>query len=134
MNLKEYNDRDLQGKIDTLPDAHKIWYEELKDRGNGAYTIVKPKENRDRNNTWQANHRLIIEYIERVLEGLHRLPTVMEISKELTLSRVTVHNHLKNYKNNPAHELEKGMMNLMAEKILLKALRMGNDLIVPMKD
>ena len=33
--------------------------------------------------------------------------------------RVTVHTHLKEYKNNPAHELERGMMNLMAKKILL---------------
>jgi DNA-binding transcriptional regulator YhcF (GntR family) len=134
MQLNEYRDKSLQKKIDILPDANSIWYNEIKDRGKGAYGISKAKNNKDRNNTWQANHRLIIEYIERALEGLHRLPTVKEISKELKISRVTVHNHLKDYKNNPAHELERGMMNLMAEKILLEALRRANDFGTTIKD
>lgn len=127
MHLNEYIDKTLQNKLDTLPDATTVLFNEIKDRGNGAYGIAKPKNTKDRNYTWQAHHRLITEYIERVLEGLHRLPTAKEIAKELKLSRVTVHNHLKEYKNNPAHELERGMMNLMADKILLAALRMGND-------
>src|SRR5687768_3854575 len=127
MHLKEYSDKSLQSKIDTLPEGHVIFFNATKDRGNGAYTIAPPKDNSDRNNTWQTNHRLIIEYVERALEGLHRLPTAKEISRELKIGRGTVQNHLKDYRNNAAHELERGMMNLMAEKIMLKALRMAND-------
>ncbi len=133
MHLNEYRDKVLQNKIDTLPEPDTILFNEIKDRGNGAYAIGKPKNNKDRNNTWRANHRLIIEYIERSLEGLRRLPTVKEIAKELKISRVTVHTHLKEYKNNPAHELERGMMNLLAEKILLEALRRGSDFMATTK-
>jgi hypothetical protein len=134
MHLSEYRDKSLQKKIDALPDAHAIWYDEIKDRGNGAYLIAAPKEGKDRNNTWQANHRLIIEYIQRVLEGLGRLPTTKEISKELRISRATVHSHLKDYKSNPAHQLERGMMDLLAEKILLEALRKATDMFTTIKD
>ena len=134
MHLNEYRDKVLQKKLDTLPEPHTIYFTETKDRRNGAYAISKPKNNKDRNNTWQANHRLIIEYIERSLEGLRRLPTAKEIAKELKISRVTVHTHLKEYKNNPAHELERGMMNLMAERILLEAFRKANDFGATVKD
>jgi hypothetical protein len=134
MHLNEYSDKVLQNKIDTLPEPDTILFNEIKDRGNGAYAIGKPKNNKDRNNTWQTNHRLIIEYIERSLEGLRRLPTVKEIAKELKISRVTVTTHLKDYKNNPAHELERGMMNLMAEKILLEVLRQANDFGATIRD
>src|SRR5688500_2439893 len=109
MAIPAYKDPGLQKKLTALPNSLHL----LSMRNNGfagAYSIGKFSGKKDHNNTWQANHRLIIEYIERTLDGLHRLPTVVEISKELKLSRVTVTNHLKNYKNNPAHELEKGMM------------------------
>jgi len=132
--MNEYRDERLQKKLDILPNSNTILFNEIKDRGNGAYAIGKPKNKKDRNNTWQANHRLIIEYIERSLEGRRRLPTAKEIAKELKISRVTVHTHLKDYKNNPAHELERGMMNLMAEKILLEALRKANDFGATIKD
>lgn len=127
-------DDNLQKRINLLPDANEILFKQTTGLRNGAYFIGKPKNKKDRNNTWQANHRLIIEYIERALDALRRLPTVKEISKELRISRVTVHAHLKDYKTNPAYELERGMINLMAERILLEALRKANDLGTTPKD
>lgn len=134
MHLNEYRDKCLQKKIETLPEPTAIFYNEIKDRGNGAYVIAATKGGKDRNNTWQVNHRLILEYIKRVLEGLGRLPTAKEISKELRISRVTVHSHLKDYKSNPAHQLERGMMDLLAEKILLEALRKATNFATTTKN
>jgi hypothetical protein len=133
MYAKQYHDKKLQNRLTLIPNSNHIWGERVQKSGNGGYFTDKTKS-KDRNNTWQENHRLIIEYVERVLEGLGRLPTVKEISKELKISRVTVTNHLREFKANPAHQLERGMLDLMAEKVLLKAMQKAADFGTTIRD
>lgn len=132
MYAKQY-DKKLQNKLTLIPDSNTIVLKRIQKSGNGGYFTDKTIS-KDRNNRWQENHRLIIEYVENVLEGLGRLPTVKEISKELKISRVTVTNHLRDFKSNPAHQLERGMLDLMAERILLKAIQKANDFGTTIKD
>ena len=56
--------------------------------------VNKETSTEDRNPTWEANHVLIIEAMDKLMRDNERWPTKVEIIEACGLSRATVYKHL----------------------------------------
>ena len=60
-------------------------------------------DNSVRNQIWENNHTQITAGISNLITELGRMPSKNEISKETSLSRQTIHKHLKDYNKHPMY-------------------------------
>jgi hypothetical protein len=68
--------------------------------------------------TWETNHLLITEAIAFCMRCDQRMPSKTEIAEKTGLSRVTVHEHLKEYALHPKLEEESEQFRIIAANVL----------------
>ncbi len=70
------------------------------------------------NDLWESNHFLITEAINLLMRLNGRMPTKTEIAEKTGLSRVTIHKHLKEYKDNPLFHQQEEQFKLVKGSML----------------
>lgn len=73
-----------------------------------------------RRQAWLANHQIIIHKICKGIKENGFMPSVVEISSETKLSRVTVTKHLKHFETDEYLKFHLQKWKLVTEKVLLK--------------
>ncbi|HXP52955.1 MAG TPA: hypothetical protein VN922_23625 [Bacteroidia bacterium] len=70
------------------------------------------------NEQWERNHVLISLYISTCLEKAGRIPSKAEIAKATGLSRLTVHKHIKDSKQNPLFEEQEEEFKMVKDRLM----------------
>ena len=73
-----------------------------------------------KNQLWENNHISITWAISTLMQEHGRMPSKAEIAIKTDLSRQTVHNHIKDYKNHPQYLVQNEQFKFMANKVLAK--------------
>lgn len=73
-----------------------------------------------KNQAWEHNHNQIMAAMSDLIQEYNRMPSVTEIAEHTTLSRTTVHKHLKNYKDNPYYKDQKEQFKFLSDRLLAK--------------
>jgi len=77
------------------------------------------------NETWEANHSLIINAMIQIIRQEERMPTKSEIARLTGLSRPTVIKHLKEFKTNALAETQTEMLHAMGSKVVATVLQIA---------
>lgn len=75
---------------------------------------------RTKNEIWEYNHMRIVNEITSFIEEYGRMPTLVDLRGKLSLSRQTLHKHLKEYKRSPKYIEHISQFQFMGEKLLAK--------------
>ena len=87
-------------------------------------------ENSNHNDEWEHNHATISLYISTCLENAGRMPSKAQIAKATGLSRLTIHKHIKDSRNNPMFEEQEEQFKMVKDRLMgmlyQMAMKRGN--------
>ena len=79
-----------------------------------------------RNQTWEANHSLIIGAINDLINQYGSMPTVNVIVQRTGLTRQSVHRHLKEFIQSEQHGSQLNQFRIMRERVLATLYRLAD--------
>lgn len=79
-----------------------------------------------KNQIWENNHSSIIQAISILINENYNFPSVTMIAEKVSLSRATVHKHLKTFKEHQSYKLQQDSVQMMADKIVWKMYNLAN--------